>query len=388
MKIGVVFVPSESWVGGQNYVINLLRCLLLKHAARNVRLYSFCEEKTWFHTEVEALGVTIVDTQLLCPVNRMRRLLVALTVGRQPALEKRLAGDHIDTILAIGEFMGRSTRFQVTYWIPDMQHFRMPHMFGPIRRLLRDIQYRLFLKVRAVTMVSSRAVQEDLVAAYGRKVLEKTVIVPFAKIEAIESNREALKKILADVGVKSPFLFVPNQLWKHKNHAVIVKAAALQKSADPLPIYMTGSIEDPRHPMAYHEFKADVQRAGLEDRVVHLGAVKWAVVETLMQSCLGVINPSFFEGRSTTVEEAKAYGKSIILSSIPVHAEQVRGYPVAQLFDPNDPVALARILDKVAECRFVSGETKKGWHEKWRVQEIAEFRIGLERALGCVTIDS
>jgi glycosyltransferase involved in cell wall biosynthesis len=50
---------------------------------------------------------------------------------------------------------------------------------------------------------------------------------------------------------------------------------------------------------------------------------------------VALINPSLFEGWSTTVEEAKSLGKRIILSNIRVHLEQ--NPPGGLFFDPNDP---------------------------------------------------
>lgn len=55
---------------------------------------------------------------------------------------------------------------------------------------------------------------------------------------------------------------------------------------------------------------------------------------------LGYINPSFFEGWSTTVEEAKYRGKPILLSDLKVHREQAPAKSV--FFDPNDPEDLAK----------------------------------------------
>jgi glycosyltransferase involved in cell wall biosynthesis len=62
----------------------------------------------------------------------------------------------------------------------------------------------------------------------------------------------------------------------------------------------------------------------------------------LMRQSLAVLQPSLFEGWSTTVEEAKSVGKSVILSDIPVHHEQ--DPPAAVYFDPHDPEALADCL--------------------------------------------
>ena len=41
-----------------------------------------------------------------------------------------------------------------------------------------------------------------------------------------------------------------------------------------------------------------------------------------MYHSIALINPSKFEGRSSTVEQGKSMGEKIILSTIPVHKEQ------------------------------------------------------------------
>jgi len=55
-----------------------------------------------------------------------------------------------------------------------------------------------------------------------------------------------------------------------------------------------------------------------------------------------VINPSLFEGWSTTVEEAKSMGVPMLLSDIGVHREQAEGR--ASFFDPHAPETLADLL--------------------------------------------
>jgi glycosyltransferase involved in cell wall biosynthesis len=59
----------------------------------------------------------------------------------------------------------------------------------------------------------------------------------------------------------------------------------------------------------------------------------------LLRKSLAIIQPSLFEGWSTVVEDARALGKSLILSNLPVHLEQ--NPPHAHYFDPTSPEALA-----------------------------------------------
>jgi glycosyltransferase involved in cell wall biosynthesis len=74
-----------------------------------------------------------------------------------------------------------------------------------------------------------------------------------------------------------------------------------------------------------------------------LGVVGYREVQSLMFHAHAVLNPSLFEGWSTTVEEAKALGKRLLLSDIPVHREQAEG--IAHFFDKTSPSALASVLE-------------------------------------------
>ncbi|NEQ25188.1 MAG: glycosyltransferase family 4 protein, partial [Microcoleus sp. SIO2G3] len=62
---------------------------------------------------------------------------------------------------------------------------------------------------------------------------------------------------------------------------------------------------------------------------------------------LAVLQPSFFEGWSTTVEEAKSLGKRMILSAFSVHREQ--NPPQSVFFNPHEPQSLADALVRAFE---------------------------------------
>jgi glycosyltransferase involved in cell wall biosynthesis len=66
---------------------------------------------------------------------------------------------------------------------------------------------------------------------------------------------------------------------------------------------------------------------------------------SLMHHAIAVIQPSTFEGWSTSVEESKAMGKQIILSSIDVHVEQAPERGI--YFSPHSPDELVAHMVKV-----------------------------------------
>ena len=77
----------------------------------------------------------------------------------------------------------------------------------------------------------------------------------------------------------------------------------------------------------------------LDKQIKYLGILPYDKVINLLYHSEIVINPSFFEGWSTTVEEAKIFNKRILLSDINVHREQnpKRGI----FFNPRKPTRIS-----------------------------------------------
>jgi len=88
---------------------------------------------------------------------------------------------------------------------------------------------------------------------------------------------------------------------------------------------------------------------GVAGMFLVLGVVPYDDMLSLMMHSVAVINPSLFEGWSTTVEEAKALGKMVILSRIPVHLEQAPRNGV--YFDPGSFADLAETMAKAWQAR-------------------------------------
>jgi len=73
--------------------------------------------------------------------------------------------------------------------------------------------------------------------------------------------------------------------------------------------------------------------------------VPYPALISMMHHSIAVLQPSFFEGWSTTVEESKSMRKQIILSSIDVHLEQAPERGV--YFSPDSPDELAACLTRI-----------------------------------------
>ena len=96
-----------------------------------------------------------------------------------------------------------------------------------------------------------------------------------------------------------------------------------------------------------------------------------------MKYSIAVINPSLFEGWSTSVEESKIHDKQIILSSIPVHIEQSpeRGY----YFEAFNYIQLANILCELNVSYNVRIENQKYEHAKMTaLEKISKYGLDFQ----------
>ena len=74
------------------------------------------------------------------------------------------------------------------------------------------------------------------------------------------------------------------------------------------------------------------------------GYIPYSHIMPLMRASTAVLNPSLFEGWSTTVEEAKALGVPLLLSDLRVHREQAPAG--TRFFDPDSAEEMAAVLEE------------------------------------------
>ena len=130
----------------------------------------------------------------------------------------------------------------------------------------------------------------------------------------------------------------------------MVDALTILKKRDfDVVVAATGSTEDPREPDYFKSIMTEVEDHGLGTNFRYLGMIPLDHVYALMRTSTALINPSRFEGWSTTVEEAKSFGVPMILSDIDVHREQTGG--ASRYFGVDDPEALADHLSDAFSSR-------------------------------------
>ena len=86
-----------------------------------------------------------------------------------------------------------------------------------------------------------------------------------------------------------------------------------------------------------------IAKAGLGGQVVVLGQVPYEDLVELMTCAEVIIQPSRYEGWSTSVEDAKALGVPLLCSDIQVHREQAMSFG-SRFFKTDDADSMAEVL--------------------------------------------
>jgi glycosyltransferase involved in cell wall biosynthesis len=284
------------------------------------------------------VGGRVVRLRGLEMAFRRRRSVEALVSGVDHAASRACRDGEVDVVFDAAQFYGWRFPFPVVSWLPDFQHRHLPHMFPRSRWWRREVGYRMQARHSTRVLVSSEAAADDIrrfyPAAAARTRVARFAVLPPA-LDPVDVRHR--------LGLPERYLALPNQFWKHKNHRLVVEALALLQEDGVKPVVIaTGNTRDARFPGLYDELSALVERQELGDQFRSLGHIPYADVMSIVRTSIGLLNPSLFEGWSTTVEEAKALGVPLLLSDLPVHREQ--GGRLVRYFQPDSALALARVM--------------------------------------------
>jgi glycosyltransferase involved in cell wall biosynthesis len=357
LRVAFADIVNPGWPAGAHYYMNLLGALRQLDENRQPYVLVVVPPHKWTggYDTYRELADEVVKAPtgsdsgfVVRQVQRARRRLGIDTRPGRP-VERLLREHRIDAMFACWREFGPSFAVPLLGWIPDFQHKLYPELFSSRENRQRD---RLFERMAAncsrVVLSSYDAKRdfEQFSSSYAHKarVLRFVAQVP-ADVYAGDPGR-----MCDEYQLPERFVYLPNQFWGHKNHGLVVEALARLKSRRPeITVVCTGNPSDNRNPVHFGELLARVSRLGVRDNFVVLGWVPHAHTFDLLRQSVAVVHPSLFEGWSTTVEETKSIGKTIVLSDIPIHREQAP--PNALYFDPRDAAALAERLIEVYDTR-------------------------------------
>lgn len=371
--LSIEVMEDGNWLGGSIYIDNLLAAL------------SSLPDVEW--PEVRLCFLSAPDTPFARRLLRhpvLRNARAGGLVGARLRRLHRAAIRRVPALAAIWRDRSGTVHFPAfdasqdwrrnLFWIPDFQPLHLPQLFSPQER---DARQRAMAEIAGrdgILLLSSRAALADF-----RKFFPEARVQP-----RVWSFCSSLGSEMVDdawfgaAELPEKFFYVANQFWRHKDHAVILKAMAiLQRRGIIVNVVCTGQQNDRRDPRTFAEFMEQAEDLGVKGHLRLLGLVPREAQIALFRHATGVIQPSRFEGWSTVIEDAKALGRPVIASDLAVHVEQLRDEARHAFFALGDADALA---DRMAEAwaRWPSGPDLPGERAAAERRDAARLRSARE----------
>lgn len=349
IRVGFFLTPTTGWLGGINYFRNLFSAVsAANHAEAEIFLFvpTDVDREALKMMLPESAHVTVVRTRLL---QRGHPWWLAWRVFRKlfdsELLARALVRRYRLDVVSHSDFV-RGSGARIVNWLPDFQHLHLPRMFDAAELKSRKSRYASLARHSDRIVVSSEDASRDLSSTMPEvtpriSVLRFVASAPRKYWALDESDR---RRLLERYQLKPDFFYVPNQFWQHKNHAILLDAIELAKSRGlRIQIVCSGATHDPRSPLHFEQLQRRAAGIGCDDAFRILGIIPYEDVFGLVRFSRAVVNPSKFEGWSSTVEECKSVGKRMLLSNLAVHHEQM---PQARFFHPDRPEELLELMQE------------------------------------------
>ncbi len=339
INLGIIFPNINDWDGGLNYFKTLITALaLIKDKNFNYKIFSSSQNKNFLENIIPKKNIIYVKCLKKYSLSFFLRQGLQLIYKNDIFLEKILINNRINIV---SHYKPLKTIKSIC-WIPDLQHKILKKNFSKKEILYRDNLFGKYLSSGSKVLVSSETTKKKLIKLYKYidiNNLEVLNFVPLIQISKIKKFLFIKKKY----NLPFNYYFCPNQFWTHKNHEIIIDAINyIRKEKINFKIIFSGSKSDYRDNKHFLFLMNKIKSKKLSNFFIFLDKIIYEDVISIMYHSNGLINPSKFEGWSTSVEEGKLLKKRILLSKIDTHLEQKPKF--ANYFKINDFKKLAQYL--------------------------------------------
>jgi glycosyltransferase involved in cell wall biosynthesis len=343
MKVAFCLNHGLEWTGGIHYLANLFSALaeLPGRPVEPILFTSLQTDDRVLRPLIPFLSTPPIKSELWTKGTSSRRTRIAssLILQRDYLAERAFRDAGIDLVFQNSAWYGFRFPLPSLTWMADFQHRHLPEMFSYPAYWKRELSYQALTLSADKIVVSSQDAKTDCERFYPVS-KGKIEALPFAVRVNPDLWSQQPEHVRKKYNLPDKFIFLPNQFWKHKNHLAVIEALLILKSqGDKIVIVASGSMQDYRNPSYPRLILSRVDEYGLKEDFRVLGLIPYEDISPLMRTAIAVMNPSFFEGWSTIVEEAKSIGAPLLLSNLRVHLEQ--SPKQCLYFDPHDPRSIA-----------------------------------------------
>ena len=347
----VVAAYFRNWLGGQSYLVNFVRVMSALPKAQRPRLLVavHCGEGESFDELRATLDAIAENEIVVAVVTSDERVVVSTAIFER--LKRRKNRKDLTPIGALTTSVDWT--FPVLYplwrvpalpgplfWIPDLQHRFWPSFFSAEEVAGRDRDMHALARRDVPVVFSSESAQKDFLEEFPERKCRTHVwhfVSQPAKVDSSAADH------FHALNLPTRFYYTPNQFWRHKDHVTLFQALRrILGDGRDITFVCTGTDLRSANDEYSKELLALIEELSLGRHLRLLGVLSRSDQIEVMRNCCAVIQPSLFEGWSTVIEDARALGRPVIASDIPVHREQLGD--TARYFIPRDPASLAEAV--------------------------------------------
>tara|TARA_B100000989_G_scaffold164030_1_gene122550 strand:- start:13421 stop:14605 length:1185 start_codon:yes stop_codon:yes gene_type:complete len=342
----------KSWLGGTNLIENFIECIR-KFSKNKIQPVLIVRKSQNLNDLKGFKNVNIIKTDIFDKgvLQRIFYKIEILIFGKSKQIDNFFIKNKIYLIshsnaLAYNFFTGKKSKIRCLSWIADFQYLHYPEFFNFKTRILRNFNIFLCSLHSQKILLSSYDAQKDL-KSLSKKAHSKSAVSQFYFKSPKKNELFSLNFLKKKFHTGDKFFYLPNQYWSHKNHIVVLKALKYlkDKKNNNLQVISTGNKNDHRNSLYFDEINLYIKKNNLDLNYKYIGLVSYPEVLSLMYHSVALINPSKFEGRHSSLEQARSLGKQSILSNINIHKEQA--VPHSYYFSLKNFVQLSKLMDKL-----------------------------------------
>lgn len=340
-RILIAAAGGDAWIGGLYYKRNILYSLTLNERITSeyefVAVTSPANRWLFEHISDQVIIDEIEDSNIFLFHIKMVKACIRYHCKFLFSVSGRLFAPFLN-LLGITPI----------YWIADFQHDLYPEYFSENEVKYKTAKYQSITDMNYPLVLSSY----DCLHLYRRfysTTRKKVYVVPFVSYienELKEMDDKYEKHILDNFGLTGiRYVCISNQFWKHKNHIAAAEAIqefALRYSSQKICFVFTGKLLEYRDEQYIEKIKSLLHEQEAAGRVKLFGFIDRKEQLVLMKNSEFVIQPSLSEGWGTVLEDCKVLDKTVLLSDIPIHREQMNDKCI--LFHPHDAGLLADLI--------------------------------------------
>ena len=341
LRIGILFNFKSSWLGGIQYIINIINTLNFLDDTEKPEIYFFYRpDLGMFLDEIKYPYMNLIKWTFPSIVQGN---LKSLLLRKNLFIKEIISNYSLNAIYPLYDFPVRTiTNVKLVSWCADFQHKHYPEFFSKIQIIGRNVRIRLALRNNDDMVLSSQAAFNDLTSFFN---LRKGLKIHIFHFVSVIDNLEHVKidGLRAKYNLPEKYFLVSNQFHKHKNHKVLLLSLVkLKKMGIRKHLVITGKFPSAADSPYLSELHSIIEDNKLQDQVSLLGVISRSDQLQIMRHSQAVLQPSLFEGWSTVIEDAKSLQVPVVASNLNINIEQLGEDGV--YFDPQNPDELVSIL--------------------------------------------